>query len=191
MLLYTPDTERALRVAFEAHAGQTRKGTQLPYVTHCVHVAMLAARAGADSITIQGALLHDVVEDCEGWTIERLAHEFGADVAAVVEPLTEIKGPSWEERKLAALARVPTMDARAAAVKACDKTHNMRSLVQQLAEASSPEEAWRPFSRGPEQTIDMAERLVEAVDARLMQLDAFPSLRADLRDAYAALAKHR
>lgn len=191
MLLYTPETERALRVAFEAHEGQTRKGTGLPYVTHPVHVAMLAARAGADSITIQAALLHDVVEDCDGWTMERLASEFGSEVAAVVEPLTEVKGPSWEERKLAALARVPTMCARAAAVKACDKTHNMRSLVHQLGEAATPADAWKPFSRGPEQTIDMAERLVEAVEARLTELDAFAPLRADLRDAFEALAKHR
>lgn len=190
-MLFTPSIERALRTAFEAHSGQQRKGCDVPYVSHPVHVAMLLARDGADDVTLQAALLHDVVEDCEGWTFERLELEFGAEVTAVVRPLTEPKGEPWEVRKQAALDHVPTMDHRAAGVKAADKTHNMRSLVERLEDAATPELAWQPFTRGPEQTIDFAERLVDALEHRLDELAVFPLLRGDMRAAFEALRAHR
>ena len=190
-MLFSESIERALRAAFIAHEGQLRKGSDLPYITHPVHVAMLVARAGGDDVAVQSALLHDVVEDCDGWTKSRVAEEFGDEVASVVDALTEIKGRPWEERKGAALARVPGMCVRSLAVKAADKIHNMRSLTSQIEAAATPEDAWESFSRGPKVTIDATERVVEAVTARLTELDAFESLREDLADAFRALARHR
>jgi hypothetical protein len=50
--------------------------------THCVHVALVLARLGYDDAVIAAGILHDVVEDCEGWTLERIEREFGAEVRA-------------------------------------------------------------------------------------------------------------
>ena len=77
--------------ALAAHEGQTRKGSSTPYIVHPLHVATMLARAGADEETIQAGVLHDVVEDCEGWTLERLEDEFGPRVREIVAHLTEDK----------------------------------------------------------------------------------------------------
>ena len=188
--LFHPAIERALRVAFEAHEGQTRKGDPIPYVSHPVHVALLLARAGADEVTLQAAILHDVVEDCDGWDEERIASLFGEEVRATVAHVTEVQGLPWEERKQAVVERVGRMDLRAAMVKAADQTHNMRSMAEKLDAASTGEDFWRPFSRGPAATIDMAERLVDALAARLRELDGPAVLVEDLRAAFAALRVH-
>ena len=45
------------------HAGQTRKGTSIPYVAHLLAVASIALEHGADEDEAIGALLHDAVED--------------------------------------------------------------------------------------------------------------------------------
>ena len=145
---FSEDVERALQASLEAHAGQTRKGGSIPYISHPVHVALLLARAGADDITLQAALLHDVVEDCEGWTMERVIEEFGSAVARTVHDLTEVEGGSWEVRKQAALDQVAHMGPRSLAVKTADKLHNMQSLLTRLSEASDPGQVWKVFSRG-------------------------------------------
>ena len=78
----TPDAERsrngwtrrhrsahfgeALAYANELHAGQTRKGTPIPYISHLLGVASLAFEYGADEDEAIAALLHDAVEDQGG-----------------------------------------------------------------------------------------------------------------------------
>ena len=108
--MYSRGIEKALRVAFDAHDGQFRKGAgEVPYVTHPIHACLMLARLGADKETIQAAILHDVVEDCEDWTTERVAAEFGERVAGIVADLTEDKSGTWKERKAAAIEHVPHM----------------------------------------------------------------------------------
>ena len=150
-----------------AHEGQTRKGSTIPYISHPVHVAMILARHGAEDHVLQAALLHDVVEDCEEWTLERVTVEFGIGVAEIVSELTEDKSLSWEERKQAAIDHVPAMSADALLVKAADKLHNLSTLLVDLESAPEPDEVWRNFSRGPEQTLELAQGLVAALQPRL------------------------
>ena len=59
-MIYTPQTKKALRVAFEAHKDQMDK-SGLPYVFHPFHLA----EQMKDEQTTAVALLHDVVEDSE------------------------------------------------------------------------------------------------------------------------------
>jgi (p)ppGpp synthase/HD superfamily hydrolase len=164
--MFDPDIERALRAAVLAHAGQTRKGSELPYFTHPAHVALILARVGASKSAIQAGLLHDVVEDCEEWTGERVALEFGAEVAAIVAELTEDKTKSWEERKLAAASKAQTMSSEGALVKAADQLHNLCTLREALEEAADPTAVWAGFKGGREETIRMARLLVEALSGR-------------------------
>ena len=182
--MYSSIIERALHAAVAAHHGQTRKGDGCsPYVTHPMHVALMLARFGLDDDVIAAGLLHDVVEDCPGWSNERVQAEFGAHVAGIVAQLTEDKSCPWEERKQSAISKVPHMSPEAASVKACDKLHNLHSLVNQLREAEDPEQVWAKFKGGRERTLTMSNDLVEAlvarVDARIAK-----ALRAALRSLF-------
>jgi (p)ppGpp synthase/HD superfamily hydrolase len=55
--------DRALMVAGLVHARQKRKGTEVPYLTHSAHVAMILARHGYPEPLLAAAALHDVLED--------------------------------------------------------------------------------------------------------------------------------
>lgn len=65
-MIYTTQTVKALKLAYEAHAGQTDK-SGVPYVFHPVH---LAEQMDDEASTV-AALLHDVVEDTD-YTFEDL-----------------------------------------------------------------------------------------------------------------------
>ncbi|WP_419190647.1 HD domain-containing protein [Saltatorellus ferox] len=141
----------------------------------------LATRPGV--LTRQAALLHDVVEDGEGWTIERVERLFCPDVARAVHDLTERTGGSWAFLEQSALDHVAEMDARSLAVKTVDKLHNMRSLLASLSAAPDPSSVWESFSRGPAQTIGYARQLAEALMVRLREVGEFESLGEELLTA--------
>ncbi|MDF1837917.1 MAG: HD domain-containing protein [Planctomycetota bacterium] len=176
--LFDPGVEGALRAALDAHDAQTRKGSAIPYISHPMHVAMMLSRLGCDAAMVQAGLLHDVVEDCEDWTAERVSQEFGEDVAELVDALTETTGDSWEVRKQAAVDRVATMSPRAATLKACDKLHNLSTLAIALEESPDPEAVWSHFSRGPQSTIEKSQGLVDALRERVV-----PELALELTQA--------
>ena len=62
--------ERAIALAAEAHAGTPDKGGN-PYILHPLRV-MLAQTSHEARIV---AVFHDVLEDVEGWNVERLRVE--------------------------------------------------------------------------------------------------------------------
>jgi len=166
--MFSPAVERALRAAVAAHAGQLRKGLEpVPYVTHSFHVALILARAGLDEVVLQAALLHDVVEDCEGWSFERVEREFGPDVRRIVSELTEDKSRTWEQRKQGGVERVATMSAPALAIKAADKLHNLATLAADLRTAPDPNEVWKRFTGGRERTLELSTRLVAELEPRV------------------------
>ena len=53
--------ETALDIAMDAHRGQTRKNSNMPYIIHPMRVADAIA---LDGMLTTVALLHDVLEDC-------------------------------------------------------------------------------------------------------------------------------
>jgi (p)ppGpp synthase/HD superfamily hydrolase len=145
----------ALAFAVAAHGSQTRKGTQVPYVSHLLQVSGLVLEHGGDGEQAVAALLHDVVEDTAA-TIEEVAASFGAGVAAIVADCTDT-GPgeapgakrAWIDRKREYVAHLRGVSARSALIVGCDKLHNMRSLVADL-EALGPGVLTR-FNAPPEQ----------------------------------------
>lgn len=81
-------------IARAAHHGQVEKSTGDPYIRHVERVVDLVDGDEAKSV----AWLHDVLEDCQGWTTQRL-HEAGicsTRVLAAVEWLTRNKGDTYE-----------------------------------------------------------------------------------------------
>lgn len=82
-MIYTDKTNKAIKLCFEAHAGQTDK-SGLPYSHHPMH---LADQMDDETSTIV-ALLHDVVEDTQ-YTFDDLEEMgFGDDVITALRLLT-------------------------------------------------------------------------------------------------------
>ena len=85
--------ERAIAIAATAHAGLTDKAGA-PYILHPLRV-MLRLTTEAERIT---AVLHDVVEDCEGWSFERLLGEgFASEIVEALKSVSKVEGESYEE----------------------------------------------------------------------------------------------
>jgi len=84
--------ERAIAIAAEAHAGQIDKAGA-PYILHPLRVMLSLA---IDEERIVG-VLHDVVEDCDGWTFERLSAEgFSPEIMEGLRSVTKhepVKNP--------------------------------------------------------------------------------------------------
>jgi (p)ppGpp synthase/HD superfamily hydrolase len=123
---------KALRYAAEAHNGQTVPGSDLPYVVHVTMVAMevIAALAHEDGLdgdlAVQCALLHDVIEDA-GVSYEKLAAEFGKDVAEGVLALSKnniLK--SKQEKMTDSLARIEQQRREIWMVKLADRITNLQ-----------------------------------------------------------------
>jgi (p)ppGpp synthase/HD superfamily hydrolase len=135
----TVDLLRAMDLAARLHSGQTRKGPAgEPYVNHVVEVACLLAEAteGRDEILIMGALLHDVLEDAPKTPGERAALaetigcQFGPDVLALVEEVTDAPSASEAERWRNQVEAAPHKSDRGKLLKIADKTSNLREIVR-------------------------------------------------------------
>ena len=81
-MVYTINTEKAMKIAYEAHHGQVDK-SGVPYIFHPIH---LAEQMETEEECIV-ALLHDVVEDTD-ITFEQLEKEFSPVVIEVLKLLT-------------------------------------------------------------------------------------------------------
>lgn len=132
---------RASAYAAEAHRGDLRKGTTIPYLSHLWSVAALVLEHGGDDEQVAAGLLHDVVEDHGGLAqLAEIAERFGPEVARMVEGLSDsivdttegTPKPPWKERKAKYLAHLAEADARTQLVSACDKLHNARCIVADL-----------------------------------------------------------
>ena len=91
--------EKAVIYATNAHNGQTRKGTNLPFIIPPMEVAAIVAAMTLDQDMLCAAVLHDVVEDCDGISIDDIRREFGDIVASYVYQESEDKSKTWVERK--------------------------------------------------------------------------------------------
>jgi len=127
---------RALDVAARMHAGQLRKGTEIPYISHLLGTCAIALEHGATEDEAIAALLHDAIEDVEPAEQVRAAvATFGAEVARIVEACSDAEAGNkgdWRPRKEAYIARIATEDAPVLLVSASDKLHNARAIVADL-----------------------------------------------------------
>src|SRR3977135_51104 len=124
--------QRAFRYAAEKHAGQTRKQSAVPYLSHLMAVASLVLEAGGDEDIAIAALLHDVVEDCGGMPrLREVRKQFGPRVAKIVEGCTDAfiePKPEWMERKKNYLREVKHADAETRLVSAAGKPPNAPTI---------------------------------------------------------------
>jgi (p)ppGpp synthase/HD superfamily hydrolase len=128
-----PRFNDAFLFAAEKHAAQTRKRTDVPYISHLMAVAALVLEAGGGEDQAIAALLHDVVEDCGGVPVlEEVRQRFGDRVAHIVQGCTDayiIPKPEWKQRKLDYLDTLRRAGDDVRLVSAADKLHNVRTIL--------------------------------------------------------------
>jgi (p)ppGpp synthase/HD superfamily hydrolase len=150
-----PSLQRAFRYAAEKHAGQTRKQTAVPYLSHLMAVASLVLEAGGDEEMAVAALLHDVVEDCGGMPrLREIRKRFGERVARIVEGCTDSFGEpkaEWMQRKKDYLSEVTHADIDTRLVSAADKLHNVRTILADYRQDG--EAIWSRFSGKKDGTL--------------------------------------
>jgi (p)ppGpp synthase/HD superfamily hydrolase len=124
-------------VANTAHTavGQMRKYTHEPYIVHPREVAEIVRAYGGDTIQIQAALLHDVVEDTS-ITVEFIADMFGKEVATMVDWLTDVSNPydgNRDTRKAMDREHLSRAPRDAQFVKVADMISNSKSIGDHAA----------------------------------------------------------
>ncbi|MBR4588343.1 MAG: helix-turn-helix domain-containing protein [Lachnospiraceae bacterium] len=121
------DTLKAVDFAADAHAGQMRKKSNVPYIYHPLNLACHALSMGiTDDAIISACLLHDVIEDC-GKTLSDLPV---SDEAKELVRLLSHEKTNDENRDAvmkayyAAIAQNP----KAALVKCIDRCNNLTTM---------------------------------------------------------------
>ena len=130
------NTLKALDYAVTKHAGVKRKNSEIPYIYHPLNMACHALSMGINEDEIIAAiLLHDVVEDVEGVTLEDLP--VNEEARELVRLMTKDKSkgshdPEMLDKYYAGLASNP----KAALIKCIDKCNNMTTMSWGLSRKS-------------------------------------------------------
>ena len=163
----------AYRYAAELHRRDRRKGTDVPYLTHLLSVAVLVLEDGGDETQAMAGLLHDAAEDhptSEGPSgrLRELEVRFGADVAGLVAFCTdhlELEPPSSRFRKDRYVAHLrEAEDLGGLRVSLSDKVHNARSILRDLR--LDGDRLWDRFNTGAAFQLRYYRGLVEAFRSR-------------------------
>ena len=175
---------RAYEFAAEQHKTQTRRSGE-PFLSHPLEVAHLLADIKLDVTSLCAALLHDVVEDTK-IPVEKIAEQFGPDVARLVEGVTKISKLDLvapEDRQAENVRKMllaMVNDVRVVMVKLADRLHNMRTL-----EYLTPESQQRIARETLDIYAPVANRLgmglirgeLEDLAFRYIETDAFLELQ--------------
>jgi len=122
----------AFEMAAEAHQTMRRKSGE-PYILHPLAVAMICVEEiGLGVRSTICSLLHDTVEDTD-LTLEEIEHDFGGEIARIVDGLTKISGvidttSSQQAENFKKIILTLTDDPRVILIKLADRLHNMRTL---------------------------------------------------------------
>lgn len=161
--MLTEKIAKALALAVEAHDGQKRKGTSIPYIAHPMGVASIALDHGADEEQAMAALLHDAVEDGGLHYAKRIREQFGDRVADIVDGCTDGvpdangKKEAWKPRKERCISHLRTATDDVLLVSGSDKLHNARAIVEDLLRIGPA--VFDRFTATKEQTIWYYESL--------------------------------
>jgi (p)ppGpp synthase/HD superfamily hydrolase len=155
---------------------ERRKGSGIPSMAHLLGVASLVmGEAGHVDFPVTedmviAALLHDAVEDHGGEArLNDIEHNFGADVARMVEGLSDTlsedpsKKEHWEQRKEAYIERLRTEPADVQLISAADKLYNARTILDDYRKIGP--EVWKRFRRGRKEQIWYFNALLEVFHA--------------------------
>ena len=127
------NTQKALDFALEAHAGQTRKNSEVPYIVHPLNMACHALAMGIkEDEIIAGILLHDVIEDCHKEDGSKYVPEdlpVNEEARKIVALMTCPKRtPETRDEVLTAYYEALATYPKAALVKLIDRCNNLTTM---------------------------------------------------------------
>lgn len=168
--MLTERFSKAVALAIQAHEGQIRKGTAIPYISHPIGVASIALEHGADEDQAIAALLHDVLEDGGRHFEPIIGQMFGERVLEMVQGCTDgvpnaqgVKA-DWWTRKRAYIQHLESASDEVLLVSGSDKLHNARAIVNDLQTIGL--EVFSRFSAGREATLWYYKSLAELFTKR-------------------------
>ncbi|GAB4074397.1 HD domain-containing protein [Barrientosiimonas marina] len=145
---------KAIQFATVCHGNQKRKGTDIPYILHCLEAGTIAANmtnkdGRIDSDVVSAAILHDTAEDAYV-TYETLKETFNPNIANLVQYQSEDKSKKWMDRKqdtIKFLKRNNSQDVEVATL--ADKLSNMKAISRDYE--VDKDRLWDKFNAGKEQ----------------------------------------
>ena len=171
----------AIRFAVECHAGQLRKGSEMPYIVHAMEVLSILAAITKDIDVLMAGVMHDCIEDGrlpdgQGGerevTREDIAQRFGERVADLVAAHSEDKNLPWEERKIRALQELETADDDLQDLVLADKLSNMRAIARDYRAVG--DDLWKRFHAPKEKQSWYYSAGIDALDRRQRDEKAAP-----------------
>lgn len=134
--MYSTDRiSAAFALAALVREKQTRKSTDIPYISHPMAVAAQVAVWGGSEDQFIAALLHDVVEDGGAQYMPVIEEHFGKHVLDLVMACSDAapqrgqpKG-AWIERKEKYIANLRSAADEVLLISAADKWHNLASIL--------------------------------------------------------------
>lgn len=112
---------------FAAHAHRDKTYGDQPYTVHtdAVVAVLVEYNFDDDEALLAAGHLHDVVEDC-GVPVQEIQARFGADVADLVEGVTNEQGNNRKEKAIRTYPKIRE-DERRVALKLADRLANARN----------------------------------------------------------------
>jgi len=155
----TPRIQKAIKRASILHLGQKRKSDGSPYISHPYSVAFILAHYTDDEDLVVAGLLHDVLEDVDGYDRKDMEKEFGEKVARLVADVSEDvslkkeKGEkaSWVERKTGYLEHLKVASDDSLMLSCADKIHNLSSLIGEYGDNGG--KIWEKFNAPKDKKI--------------------------------------
>ena len=141
--------DEAIKLAVNAHSGQTRKTDSSPYILHPMEVAAIVGGITDDLDVLAAAVLHDAVEDTS-ISVDEIGSKLGERVARLVDAGTEDKRDgrppeeTWKARKEASLKALEESEDRDVKILWLgDRLANLNAIHRALAKDG--EVVWQKF----------------------------------------------
>lgn len=162
----------ALKVASKAHRDQMRKGTDIPYISHPVAVAMIISKYTTDENTIIAGILHDILEDVKPTVYSEtdMRNDFGDEVVKIVKDVSEDKTAGepekpWIERKKGYLAHLDSVeDKRSLIVSTADKIHNLTDILEEYERVG--DNIWQKFNADKDDEIWFYSEFLKIIEKK-------------------------
>ncbi|WP_348775036.1 HD domain-containing protein [Psychrobacillus sp. NEAU-3TGS] len=170
--------EKAINFAAKAHDGQTRKSTDIPYISHPFAVGMILQQSKCSDEVIAAGILHDILEDTSV-TTEELSKHFGDIVTKLVEAASEPdKSLPWKERKQHTINALKSAIIEEIQVITADKLHNLKSIRADIE--LQGEVVWDRFNRGKRDQHWYYSNIVKALTHRKKEFKLIGKLEKEV-----------
>ncbi|MEH7074581.1 HD domain-containing protein [Neobacillus drentensis] len=177
--------QKAINFATVAHRNQTRKSTDIPYISHPFAVGMLLQKEGCSDSVIAAGILHDTLEDTDT-NYETLVEHFGEHIANLVRAASEHdKSLPWQARKQHTIDSLKNLTLEEIQVITADKLHNLQSIRDDFEMIGA--QVWTRFNRGVEDQHWYYASIVKELAPRKNECNLIGELEREVTHLFGSL----